>query len=268
MKKKKQNTTLHFEPITALFNPTIEMAAELMGISKSVVEEWLAQEHLNLVWENKLSDKALDFLAKKYVSRLRRYFINCQKSWADMDQEDRALFREFIGKYGRFFFFWVKDWKDIDTKRIERDFKKELLNKAAEAYFQDFTPYKLSPIIIEDTSRPQEFSIYDYLYHSVYTERPSLLTAVSHSLNYRARIKTHIPAPPEHRVIFLEILQEYRFHIFTGESDSDDIIEAYLSSTKLNLPWLVIASVFGSPRHKNKEYHERLFKKNKTYCCC
>lgn len=268
MNKKKQNTTTSFiEPISAFFNPTIEMAAELMGVSISVIEAWLDQERLKLVWGNKLSDKALNILAQKYVSRLHRYFINCKKNWSDMDEEDRDLFREFTIKYGRFFFFWVTDWKDINTKRIESDFKRELKNKAAEAYFQDFTPHSLSPILIEETSRHQEPSFYNYLYPAN-TERTSLLTAISHSLYYRARIKTQIPSPPEHQEIFLEILHEYRFHIFTRESDSDDVFEAFLSFPKLNQPRSVIANVFGFPRHKNKEFHERLFKKNKAYICC
>lgn len=267
MKKKKQNTTLHFEPITALFNPTIEMAAELMGVSKSVVEEWLAQEHLDLVWENKLSDKAIDFLSKKYVSRLHRYFVNCKNSWENMDAKDRDLFHEFVSQYGKTFYFWVREWKDINSEKIERDFKRELQSKAAESYFQDFTPYDISSIIV-DTTVAHEFSVYDFLYTEVKRERPSLLYSISRSLYYVARIKTRIPITPEFRNIFLEILQEYRFHIFTGESESDDIIEAYLSSNKLNLPRLVIASVFGSPRHKNKELYERDYNQDKTYCRC
>lgn len=264
MKRKKQNTSQSIELFASLFNPTIEMAAELMGVSSSVVEEWLAQEHLSLVWENKLSDKALDFLAQKYVSRLHRYFINCKKSWAEMDAEDRALFREFTSKYGRFIFFWAKEWKDINTKRIERDFKKELRDKAVETYFHDITPYTFSPIEIEELSRSQDSSLYEHLCSPVYIERPSLLTVISHNLYFRARIKTHIPSPPELRHIFLEILQENRFHIFTGESEDNVIIDANSSSKNVNQPQLAIVPVFGYYRHKNNV----LYEKNKVDLCC
>ena len=105
-KKKRNKQAVRIEPLTiswldTLFNPTIEMAAELMNVNVDIVDEWLAQEHLATEENNRLSNAAIDFLARKYASRLHKYFTNCLASWDTLDDKDKGLFSQFKRKYGK-----------------------------------------------------------------------------------------------------------------------------------------------------------------------
>lgn len=223
MNKRKHNheTLIEAVDLTFLrysFNPTIGMVAELMGVSTDVIEEWLEQEHITLVYEDRLTDEAIEFLAHKYVARLHRYFINCEESWPVLDDVERDLFNQFKRKYGRTLHFWVKEWKDIDQVFIIKDFKNALEKKAQETFFPDFC-FLETPSI--NGSADFDFQNLDYCFSQVkLTENSILLSAISHSLYYGARLKTKLPAPPICRKISLEIIQENRFHIFTEDSDN------------------------------------------------
>ena len=272
-KRRRNNTTIQFEPLSTswldtLFSPTIEMAAELMNVPVNVVEEWLAQEHLATDVDGKLSEAAIDFLADKYAFRLHRYFDNCLASWDSLDAKERELFSQFKRKYGKFSHLWRDEWKDIDEKRIVRDFKAELKKKGQDYYFdgiEGFEPFEFPSIVVKGYNEIDAYPVY---YLDVEPrERSVLLFSISHSLYYGSRIKTRIPDQPEHRDIVLEILQENRFHIFTGESEDNVKIDAISSSTNVNQPQLAIVPVFGYPRHKNTSLYEST-NEIKTYFSC
>ncbi len=267
-KRKNQNTTIMASDLSfiqTLFNPTIDMAAELMNVPTNVVKEWLDQEHLSLVHGDRLTDNAIDFLSKKYLARLHKYFDNCIDSWTDLEENERVLFNKFRRKYGSFILFWVWEWKDLDHKMITRDFKNELEKMAQRAYFPVFCSFEAP------TSHGIEAIELDgdnlCFPHSELTENSLLLSTISHSLYYRARIKTRIPNNPVYRDILLEVLQENRFHIFTEESDSNDQIEAISQLFKEKQPQFTIATINGYLRRKNRITNE-CHKKNKAYCCC
>ena len=272
-KRRRNNTTVQFEPLSTswldtLFSPTIGMAAELMNVPVNVVEEWLAQEYLATDVDGKLSEAAIDFLADKYASRLHRYFDNCLASWDTLDAKERELFSQFKRKYGKFSHLWRDEWKDIDEKRIIKDLKAELKKKGLDNYFAEFEgfePFEFPSIVVKGYNEIDAYPVY-YL-DAEPRERSVLLFSISHSLYYGSRIKSIIPAKPEHRDIVLEILQENRFHIFTGESEGNVQIDAISSFVNVNQPQLAIVPVFGYPRHKNILPHE-IFDKNKAYLSC
>lgn len=262
---KEIESNQEFKPFsfTDLFTPTIEMAAELMNVSPTVIKEWLSCENYPLESNGHLSKDTIDFLARKYVDRLHKYFDNCLAIGEDLDGKERVLFTQFKSKYGKRYRFHIEKWSDIDVRRISKDFIIEIENKALDAYFQnvgleciDFT----DSIIAAQESAPFSSFPFGCLNNS---ERTPLLSELSHSLYYGSRLKTKIPARPGYRNIVLEILQENRFHIFTGESDSNALIDAFLSSN-VKQPQLAIASVFGCLRHKNKRIHDTYFQ-NQAY---
>lgn len=268
------DTTQEIKPVTVidlfspaseirLFRPTIEMAAELMNVSASVVEEWLSRVCFSMDAQGRLSEIGIDFLAKKYINNLHKYFDNAMLSWDNMESEERDLFVQFKAKYGKIFRFHVEKWKDIDVNRIEKDFRKELDDKAFDALY-----YELGFIDTrkyQTISAQEIYALRDSLDAFTRSERVPLLYLLSHSLYYATRINTRIPIRPECRDIILEILQENRFHIFSGESDSNVLIDAFLSS-KVKQPQLAIASVFGYTRHKNNRFNETHYQ-NQTYSC-
>ena len=268
MKKRtiiETNEVQDFKPFS-FFNsccPTIAMAAELMNVSVSVVEEWLSYEHFSLNEEGHLTEEAIDFLADKYVNRLHKYFDNCIASWENLDGNERKLFMQFKSRYGKFYRFHIERWKDIDARRIAKDFKNELENRAHDAYFRSLlgTDYYDQFMVIQEVS--EQLNRYDYCL--TYSERSLLLFELSHSLYYGSRLKTNVPERPEYRDILLEILQENRFHIFPVESDSNVLIDAFLFPI-VKQPQLAIAGVFGYCRHKNIFFYES-FNKNQTYNC-
>ena len=235
MKRKRNIKPTHYIEHSifsweALFNPTIEMAAEIMNVPKSVVAEWLNQENYTII-DERLDDSAIDFLAKKYVVRLHRYFDNCTHNWKDLDDKDRDLFNEFRTRYGKFFFRRASEWKDIDQRRIERDFRNELESKARDAFFEKYDSIRLKGI---DELLQSDITVAYENIVKVKNER-ILLYRISHNLYYSSRRKTTIPVSPEYRDIVIEILIENRFHIFSGESDSNVLIDVCLSTFVLDL---------------------------------
>lgn len=260
MRKKKDLPAMTFEGynnvfIEALFNPTVDMAAEVMNVPASTIVEWLAQEHYPIVGGDRLSDKAIDFLASKYVSRLHTYFDNCMSSWDSMDSDERDLFNQFRIRFGHSFYFWVNKWKDIDRKSLIRYFKSELAKKADEAFCAEFSVTgTFSSLVFVDS--PEHSDIWYLLSEPV--RLSGVLTAISHSNYYGIRIKTELPLAPDYRDILLEILQENRFHIFTGDADSDGSFDAILNRDSLKQPQIAIAPVFGYSRHKNAFHDEEV----------
>ena len=241
--------------IEAIFNPTVDMAAEIMNVPASTIVEWLSQEHYPIVGGDRLSNKAIDFLASKYVSRLHTYFDNCMSSWDSMDLHERDLFDQFRIQFGHTFPFWVNKWKDIDKKSLIRYFRSELAKKADEAFCAEFNVAgSYSSLIFVDSP-----VLSDRCYPIFEPVRISgLLTALSHSIFYGIRIKTELPSAPDYRNILLEILQENRFHIFTGDADSDGSFDAFLNRDSLKQPQIAITPVFGYSRHKNALLHEKV----------
>lgn len=264
MKRTRNNKPTHYIEHSifsweTLFKPTIEMAAEIMNVSTCVIEEWLVQESYTVI-DNRLDDSAIDFLAKKYASRLHRYFDNCVHNWKDLDDKDRDLFNEFRTRYSKFFFRRTSEWKDIDHRRIERDFRNELESKARDAFFERYDSIRLKGI---DELLQSDITV---AYENIVKDKNEriLLYRISHNLYYSSRRKTTIPVRPEYRNIVIEILIENRFHIFSGESDSNVLIDA-MKHLFVKQPRLAIANVFGCTRHKDKISNE---KEIQTYCCC
>ena len=266
MMKRENNVNgalQEFKPFSfiSLFGPTIDMAADLMNVSVNVVEEWLSRENLSLDEDEHLTEDAIDFLAEKYVNRLHKYFDNCLASLDNLDSKEQAIFEDFKSKYGKFYRRHINKWGDIDAKRIAKDFRQELSTKAYSAFFDGFEVIDFSKQILA----VQE--VVPRIYWDNYTqyERGVLLYELSHSLYYGSRLKTKVPRIPEYRHIVLEILQENHFHIFSGESDSNALIDAFLSSY-VKQPQLAFANVFGYLGHKNARFNE-FFYQNKTCHC-
>lgn len=262
MKRTRNNKPTHYIEHSifsweTLFKPTIEMAAEIMNVSTCVIKEWLDQENCTFI-NDRLDDSAIDFLAKKYVVRLHRYFDNCTHNWKDLDDKDRDLFNEFRTRYSKNFFIRASEWKAIDYRRIERDFKDELESKAYDAFFAGHNIIKFE-LLQSDITTAYKTNVVKAKDERV------LLYLISHNLYYLSRKKTTIPIRPEYRDIVIEILIENRFHIFSGESDSNVLIDA-MFHLFVKQPLLAIADVFGYTRHKNTTSHD-YFKKEKAYCC-
>lgn len=232
------------------FAPTIDMAAELMNVPADIIREWLIQNEFWLDEECHLSQEAIEFLAEKYIKRLHRYFDNCVSAGDDLDSKELERFTTFKKKYGKIYRIRIKKWSDIDIHRIARDFKNELKHKAFSAYFDEFEPFEFPTILLSEA-----VSIEIIARNKSRSNNSSLFTSISHSLHYGARIKKKVPARPRYRNIVLETLQENRFHIFSGESDSNALIDATLT-LQVKQPQLAIATVFGYIRHKNKRFHE------------
>lgn len=249
----------------SLFSPTTEMAAELMNVPVSVVEEWLEQELLIVNGDNSLSETAIDFLAAKYVSRTHRYFDNCVASWDTLDPKERTLFSQFKRKYGKFFRFRIDEWKDIDAKRIAADFKAELEEMGLNDFLDGFGSFPFRAVAISEPNRIDADLILSLSLER--SQRSVILFSISHSLYFGSHLKTRIPAAPGHRDIVLEILQENRFHIFTGESEDNVQIDAISLLFNVNQPQLAIVPVFGYQRRQNNYSHEYHYK-NKTHLGC
>lgn len=271
MRKKPQKYSLEdirlnsTKQLDLFFNPTIKMAADLMNVSVSVVSEWLGQEQLITEGDDKLSDDAIIFLSEKYVSRMHRYFDNCVASWDFLDTTERSLFSQFKRRYGKFFHLSIEEWGDIDTRRIAGDFIDELLEISHDVYLEGFEPFHFPRITVRGYNRLD--TRLDLYLHSESKGRSYLLFSISHSLYYGSRLKTRIPATPGHRDIVLEILQENRFHIFTGESEDNVQIDAISLFFNVNQPQLAIVPVFGYQRRKSNNKHEG-FHENQTHFCC
>lgn len=254
----KQRGQIEVEGLTvldSLFTPTIEMAAELLNVSADLIKEWLVNNELELDAKGHLSESAIEFLSGKFVKRLHKYFDNCVSAGENLGDEEQALFKQFKGKYGKFYRIRINKWGDIDTHRIARDFKNELKRKAVSAFYDNFEAFEFPEVVLSKAIPLESVANQD-----PQTRLSLLLHSIPHSLYFGSRIKTKIPTRPESRNIVLETLQENRFHIFSGESDSNALIDA-TPTLQVKQPQLAIANVFGYTRRKNNRSHET---RNKT----
>lgn len=227
--------------IESLFLPSVDTAAEQMAISKEVIYEWLGQAQIP-VEDDKLSKEAVDLLAGKYVEKLRRYYQNCTESFSNLPPEEIALFLEFTSKYGKAF-RKVRKWNDIDTRRIEKDFKRTLEYAAMEEFLEVHgycTAIEGVTFLEKGPTIANQRLSYKNLICATISDRPTMLIfTISHSSPYCAHLKPKIPKLPHCRDVIIEYIIENRFHIFVDDSDLSGKAEVSLSKLKFNQPHLL-----------------------------
>lgn len=104
--------------------PTVAKAAELMGTCESGILNMLSSMRPHVYFGTFLDMEAVEFLADKYVSRFRNYFINYFNIQQVNDEESRD-FSTFC-KYYSFTGTSVSHWEFIDVDRLRETFIYEL----------------------------------------------------------------------------------------------------------------------------------------------
>lgn len=186
----------------------IHTVCRATGMSYEEIKSFLDSRRLAYSG-NWITYDALPELKEWYLKKMRRYVRNALAHGLEPGSEEESLFLEFCSNYHKFGHQDVKSWDDIDEFRLLQDFEAKCL----------------------DTNH-----IYDY----DYWRDSSLLGRIHRSFLFHLRLKK---APKYESVLsntYISFILCNRYHIFTGEADSNAVISDEKAAApchlRINLP--------------------------------
>lgn len=134
---------------------------------------------------------AIDALKDWYLKRMRRYLRNGLAYEFEPGSIDEILFLRFCVAYRKFGHYEVTSWDDIDEFRLLHDFENSCLN-------EDLPFFTIEP-----------------------KGNETLLSRIHRSFLFYLRLKKSPKHNPYQARTILSIILCNRYHIFTGEADSN-----------------------------------------------
>lgn len=135
---------------------------------------------------------ALTELKDWYLKKMRRFVRNALAQKLELDLKEAILFQDFCITYRKFGHYDVSSWDDIDEYRLLQDFEAKCL----------------------ETLSPQD---HKYVYIN------SLVDRIHRSFLFHLRLKKSPKDRTRQFNSFLSFIFCNRYHIFTGEADSNAI---------------------------------------------
>lgn len=206
-----------FEEMTYQCLPTVEMAADLLGVPTSTIDSFLEINGAKVYHKCYLSKQAVDLIAQKHIEHTKIFFENCLKHFDNLSSRELELYNTILRRYKKPFHS-VKSWKDINVSRIENDFKDELYECAQEKLHSIFAIQ-----VIEQYDR-----IGCHRRYSAKHERTCFLRELRNDLFYHARfIEPLIFSSIPNGILTIAFILSHRFHIFSSGSDSEALPEFF-----------------------------------------
>jgi hypothetical protein len=190
------------------FTINIHAVRRATGMSYREIKSFLDSKGLSYSG-NRITYDALPELKEWYLKKMRRYVRNALVHGLEPGSEEEFLFLEFCNNYHKLGHQDVKSWDDIDEFRLLQDFEAKCL----------------------DTNH-----LFDY----DYWRDSSLLGRIHRSFLFHLRLRK---APKYKSVLpntYISFILCNRYHIFTGEADSNAVISdekaAAPCQLRINLP--------------------------------
>lgn len=190
------------------FTINIHAVRRATGMSYREIKSFLDSKGLSYSG-NRITYDALPELKEWYLKKMRRYVRNALVHGLEPGSEEEFLFLEFCNNYHKLGHQDVKSWDDIDEFRILQDFEAKCL----------------------DTNH-----LFDY----DYWRDSSLLGRIHRSFLFHLRLRK---APKYKSVLsntYISFILCNRYHIFTGEADSNAVISDEKAAApchlRINLP--------------------------------
>lgn len=190
------------------FTINIHAVRRATGMSYREIKSFLDSKGLSYSG-NRITYDALPELKEWYLKKMRRYVRNALVHGLEPGSEEEFLFLEFCNNYHKFGHQDVKSWDDIDEFRLLQDFEAKCL----------------------DTNL-----LFDY----DYWRDSSLLGRIHRSFLFHLRLRK---APKYKSVLsntYISFILCNRYHIFTGEADSNAVISDEKAAApchlRINLP--------------------------------
>lgn len=174
------------------FTINIHAVRRATGMSYREIKSFLDSKGLSYSG-NRITYDALPELKEWYLKKMRRYVRNALVHGLEPGSEEEFLFLEFCNNYHKLGHQDVKSWDDIDEFRLLQDFEVKCL----------------------DTNH-----LFDY----DYWRDSSLLGRIHRSFLFHLRLRK---APKYKSVLsntYISFILCNRYHIFTGEADSNAVI--------------------------------------------
>lgn len=190
------------------FTINIHAVRRATGMSYREIKSFLDSKGLSYSG-NRITYDALPELKEWYLKKMRRYVRNALVHGLEPGSEEEFLFLEFCNNYHKLGHQDVKSWDDIDEFRLLQDFEAKCL----------------------DTNH-----LFDY----DYWRDSSLLGRIHRSFLFHLRLRK---APKYKSVLsntYISFILCNRYHIFTGEADSNAVISDEKAAApchlRINLP--------------------------------
>lgn len=188
------------------------------GMSYTELNEFLETRGLAYTG-SRISTKAIPELKKWYAGKMRRYVRNALALTLAPDNEEGLLFFQFCSRYLKHGHRAVKSWDDIDEARLLLDF-------------------------VDACYAERDYAV------SVVSKIDDLLDRIHRCYLFSLRLKKtpkhHFPATK----IIISFILSNRYHIFSGDADSNMDATVHLAKTPLllqfNQPWRESRPVFAS----------------------
>ena len=190
------------------FTINIHAVRRATGMSYREIKSFLDSKGLSYSG-NRITYDALPELKEWYLKKMRRYVRNALVHGLEPGSEEEFLFLEFCNNYHKLGHQDVKSWDDIDEFRLLQDFEAKCL----------------------DTNH-----LFDY----DYWRDSSLLGRIHRSFLFHLRLRK---APKYKSFLsntYISFILCNRYHIFTGEADSNAVISNEKAAApchlRINLP--------------------------------
>lgn len=190
------------------FTINIHAVRRATGMSYREIKSFLDSKGLSYSG-NRITYDALPELKEWYLKKMRRYVRNALAHGLEPWSEDEFLFLEFCNNYHKFGHHDVNSWDDIDEFLLLQDFEAKCLDA-------------------------------NHLFDYDYWRDSSLLGRIHRSFLFHLRLRK---APKYKSVLsntYISFILCNRYHIFTGEADSNAVISDEKAAApchlRINLP--------------------------------
>lgn len=194
------------------YQPTVEMAAEILGVSSVLIEFYLELKGAKVYTGGHLSSQAIDALAEKHVELSRNFVKYCIGAYSSLSDLEFKRYRAFVSRYKKPF-RTVKSWNDINEARVAKDFKDQLYSMV-----YDEGPGVFEVPVLEEIEARE----YRYCY-PLSNDREHIFQLLRDDLYYHARHPERLIRRPLGAIAFtIVFILAHRFHIFSSGPNSED----------------------------------------------
>ena len=192
----------------------VTQVSKKLNLEPSDLISMLAHARIEVI-NNRVSEKGIEYLVDREVSRVKRYFEQSLANYTLLSTKEQRIFNAFLKRYG-IKYRKIRKWEDLKIETIRKDCYEELTRPEVVAFYDG------------------KYICYEEIETIDDTKSRSTIQLVRSSLMYNIKNKRKwIRFKPISNTTVAYILTHH-FHIFT--SDDSNSIHAVEQTKMFNLP--------------------------------
>lgn len=190
--------------------PTVGRAANVMGVNEDDILNMLKSKNMHLCSDMGLDFDSIDYLADRYVGKMKDYFYNffIIKTHTEAEIRDYSLFCLRFSKNGRI----VETWNEINEDKLRWYFKRMMYEGSSLLFNEDY-------------------------YYEIKTDGASgFMRRIVRSFLFHAKFKIHEYLHGGILKMVRLLIMANHFYIFSDDSDSNSGTDSVFEEEMLNNP--------------------------------